>query len=46
MFIACQPAVASTPPADLGSASDLAGLGNAGNLPGLGRPAASRASGA
>ena len=43
MFIACQPAVASTPPADLGSASNLAGLGNAGNLPGLGEPVASGA---
>jgi hypothetical protein len=36
LFIACQPAVASTPPADLGSASGLAGLGNAGDLSGLG----------
>ena len=26
MFIACQPAVASTPPADLGNASNLGGL--------------------
>jgi cell division septation protein DedD len=35
MFIACQPAVASTPP-DLGSAGNLAGLGNVGGLSGLG----------
>jgi hypothetical protein len=35
-FIACQPAVASTPPADLGSVGSLAGLGNAGGLSGLG----------
>jgi hypothetical protein len=35
MFIACQPAVASTPPADLGSAGNLAGLGNVGGLSGL-----------
>ena len=36
MFIACQPAVASTPPVDLGNASNLGGLGNVSGLSGLG----------